>query len=110
MPQHKTQHAINSLRLLVVRNLSAGGFKKLTVFDARRTGSFARATAEASIYVSFERLRIGLEPSFLHRPHQVDTPARTIVLVGSGDVRRTSFQTQPTVNAGENFFFFAGEY
>lgn len=54
-------------------------------------------------------MRAGREPFLLNRAHQVDAPARPIILVAGNDVSGAGFQTKPAVNTSENFLFFARE-
>ena len=81
----------------------------MAVLDPGGTGRFASATTETAIYMSFKGQRINRETLLFDSPHQVDTPTRTVVLIAGDDISRTGFEAQPTMNAGENFFFFAGE-
>jgi hypothetical protein len=59
--------------------------------------------------VLFKSGRLKRETLLLYRPHQIDAPARPVVLIARRDVSRTSFQTKPAVNTGQDFFFFSSE-
>src|SRR5437868_859120 len=91
-------------------DLATRRFQKLSILDARRTRSFARATTETTIDVLFKRWRIPLETTFMNGAHQIDAATRTVILVAGGDIGWTRFKTQPAMNASENFFLFACEY
>ncbi len=58
----------------------AEGFDQPAVLHAGRTGGFTSAAIEAEIQVP-AHLRCQLEPAIGHGPHQVDSPAGTVVLV-----------------------------
>src|SRR5712692_8299710 len=84
-------------------------FQQLPVFNACGTRRLARATTETAIDMSFKRWRLNRQPLFLNCAHQVDAPARAVVLVSGGNVSGTSFQTKTAVNAGQKFLFFGCE-
>ena len=81
----------------------------MPVFNARGTSGFAGTTPEATVDMSFKSHRINRKALFLHGTHQVNATARTIVLIARDDVGGTGLEAKPTMNAGEDFFFFAGE-
>lgn len=57
----------------------------------------------------FKSQRGDRQSLFLHGTHEIDAAARAVILIASRYVSRAGFQTQPAVNAGEEFFFFARE-
>ena len=81
----------------------------MSILNAGRAGSFARPAAETAIDVRLKCLRCFGEPALFDRAHQVDAPARTVILIGGGDVRGTSFETKPAMNAGKDLLLFASE-
>src|ERR1044072_1002455 len=92
-----------------LHDLETSCLQKLSVLNAGRASRFARATPETAVYVSLKRSRSARETTFFDRAHEVDASARPIVFVGGSDICGTRFETQPAMNAGENFLFFARE-
>lgn len=110
MSQNEMQHAVDPrLFRLIVCNFRACRFQQVSVLDTGRTGCLTGAATEASIDMSFERGRIGLESSFFDGTHQVDAPARAVIFVRRHHIGGTRFKTEATVNTGKNLFFFVRE-
>src|SRR2546423_3626581 len=108
--QDKAQDAIDpSLLTLILCNLGTRSLEQMSVLNSRRTCRFTGATTETAIDVGLKRRRIRLQPPFLHRAHQVDATARTVIFIRGRHVGWTRFETQPAVNTGENLFFFVSE-
>ena len=84
-----------------LEEFSARAFQQLTVLNPRRTYRLARATAETAIDMIFKRGRIDGQAPFFDRAHQVDAPARTVILIAGSNISGAGFETQATVNAGE---------
>src|SRR6185312_4812270 len=76
-------------------------FQQLSIFNTRRADGLARATAETPINVTLKSRRLAWQASLSNRSHQVDAPARPIILVASYYVSWASFQTQAAVNASK---------
>src|SRR5713226_10742852 len=91
------------------RDLCPRRFQQLPIFHAGGTRRLARATTETAIDMSFKRWRLNRQPLFLNCAHQVDAPARAVVLVSGGNVSGTSFQTKTAVHTSQKLFFFSGE-
>jgi hypothetical protein len=110
MLQSESKQAIDPGRLgLHAHKFCAGGFEKLAILHTGRTRRFTRATSKAAIDVLFKRARLKREALLLYRAHQIDAPARTVVLIARRDVRRAGFETKPAVNTGQDFFLFSSE-
>src|SRR5262245_19920679 len=108
MAEHEIQQTVDARGLgLALRDIGARRFQQMPIFDARRTGSFTGATSQTAIDVVFESERVGREPAFFHRSHQVDPPTRAVVFIAGRDISRTCLETEATMNTGEDFLFFA---
>ena len=82
-------------------DVGARGFEQLAVLHARRADALAGAAAEAALDVARERAGLYAQPPLLDRAHQVDAPARAVVLVARLHVGRAGFEAQPAVDARE---------
>ena len=71
---------------------------QLAVLDARRAGRLAGPAIEAELEVPAD---VGphRQPAVGHGPHQVDPPARAVVLVAGLDVRRAARRAEAAVDA-----------
>src|SRR6516225_2193507 len=90
---------------LRIRRALAGteGFDQPAVLHARRAGRFATATIEAQVEM-FLDARTELEPAVDHRAHEVNPPARAVVLVARFQIRRTGRRAQTAMHAVEKLF------
>ncbi len=70
----------------------------LTVLHSRGARRLARATVEAEVQVLAD-LAAHLQPAVSDRAHQVDSPARAIVLVARLDVGRATLHAEAAVDA-----------
>jgi hypothetical protein len=61
----------------------------------------AGPASQAAINMNFESIRIRTEFIFLNRTHQVDSPARAIVLVAGEDIGGTSFEAETAMHTGK---------
>jgi hypothetical protein len=59
--------------------------------------------------MSLEGDGVAWETPFTNCPHQVKTPAWSIVFIAGNDVGWTRFQTQPAVNASEQLLLLMRE-
>ena len=82
----------------------------MSIFNSRGTRRLSGAATETAIDMVFKSKRRDRQSLFLHGAHEIDAAARAVVLIARYHVSRTSFQTEPAMNARENFFFFACEY
>ena len=82
----------------------AGVFEQIAVEHAARTNRFASTAAETGINMAHRGIS-HLEPAILHRPHQINPPARRFIFVGGLQISGARAKAQPAVNAGERFLF-----
>ena len=107
MTQNESQQTINTGWLLRCPcDLRARRFEQVSVFNSGGTRGFTRATSETPIDVCAKGVRRVWQAPFLNRSHEVDTTARTVILVRCHNVRRARFQAEAAMYAGENLFLF----
>src|SRR5205823_7474556 len=101
-PDVAQSEAQQTIRPTVVHALTlqvcARGFEQLAVLDAGRARALASATAETAIDVLLEGRRVGGQTPFLDGAHQIDAPARPVVLVARVHIRRASLKAQPAMH------------
>src|SRR2546423_15684950 len=91
--QHEAQQTIRPTVIhALTLQVCPRGFEQLPVLDAGRARTLASTTTETTIDVAIEGRRIGGQTPFLDRTHQVDAPARPIVLVARVHIRRASLK------------------
>jgi hypothetical protein len=110
MSQYYSQQAVAETALYFrSKQFRTTRFQQLAVFNARWADGLARSTAKATIDVDSECRRLRREFALLDGAHQVDSSAGAIILVPCENVRRTSFEAQPAMHAGEQLLFFGCE-
>ena len=110
MLQCKPQQFIGPVLLrLRLQQLLAARLEQLAVVNACGTRLFTRAATETPIDMPGERRRRILEPPLRDRAHEINPPARRIILIPRHDIRRTRLQTQPTMNTREQLLLFSGQ-
>ena len=78
----------------------AEGLDQPPILHARRAGGLAGSAVETQLQM-LANLRAKLQPTVGHCPHQVNSPARTVVLISQLDIGRTRSGAEPAVNAIE---------
>jgi hypothetical protein len=100
--EDQTQYAITKSSLGTrLKEFSSRCFQELAILDSRWTDLFTGTTTQTTIDVTLECRRVAREPAFTDRAHQVKPAARSVVFIAGDYVGRTSFETEPAVNAGE---------
>ena len=74
------QKSLKRRALIMALDVVARVFQQITILHAARANRLARPAAQAQIDVPHRRVT-QRQPPVLHRPHQVNAPARRIVLV-----------------------------
>ena len=89
----------------LLQQVRSSAFQQLSIFHSGRADRLAGSAAKTAIDMSFEGWRLDGQSSFGDGTHKVDSSARPIIFITSGDVGWTGFKTQAAVNAGEQLFF-----
>ena len=102
MAQNEAEESVWKIRLwLRIEDYFATRFEQLTVLNTGWTRLFAGAAAETAIDMRGEGAGSIFESSLGHRAHEIQPPARPIILVAGDDVRRARLETQTAMDAGE---------
>lgn len=106
MSQRKPQDPIRKIHLrLRLRQHLTTRLQQLPILNTRGARQFARPTSETPVDMLPKRGRSLLQPPLGHRPHKINPPPRPIILIPRNHVRRARFETQPTMNAGQQLIF-----